>query len=103
MANRLRCVAIAQPSCALGRGLVQHGIEQGFDPGPPITGNAYDQTEIRTPFWREAIAAFMGSEFIREQFGTSFQHIYGQQKLKEMHSFYTEVTDLEYAWYLRSV
>ena len=80
-----------------------HGIEQGFDPGPPITGNAYDQTEIRTPFWREAIAAFMGSEFIREQFGTSFQHIYGQQKLKEMHSFYTEVTDLEYAWYLRSV
>ena len=26
-----------------------------------------------------------------------------QQKLKEMHSFYTEVTDLEYAWYLRSV
>ena len=80
-----------------------HGIEQGFDPGPPITGNAYDQTEIRTPFWREAIAAFMSSEFIREQFGESFRHIYGQQKLKEMHSFYTEVTDLEYAWYLRSV
>jgi len=44
---------------------ILHGIEQGFDPGPPITGNAYDQTEIRTPFWREAIAAFMGSEFIR--------------------------------------
>ena len=40
---------------------------------------------------------------IREQFGESFRHIYGQQKLKEMHSFYTEVTDLEYAWYLRSV
>jgi glutamine synthetase len=80
-----------------------HGIEQGFDPGPPITGNAYDQTEIRTPYWREAIASFMGSDFIREQFGESFRHIYGQQKLKEMHSFYTEVTDLEYAWYLRSV
>ena len=80
-----------------------HGIEQGFDPGPPITGNAYDQTEIRTPYWREAIASFMESEFIREQFGESFRHIYGQQKLKEMHSFYTEVTDLEYAWYLRSV
>ena len=26
-----------------------------------------------------------------------------EQKLKEMHSFYTEVTDLEYAWYLRAV
>ena len=81
----------------------QMDTEQGFDPGPPITGNAYDQTEIRTPFWREAIGSFMASEFIRDQFGTAFQHIYGQQKLKEMHSFYTEVTDLEYAWYLRSV
>ena len=45
----------------------------------------------------------MGSEFVREQFGDSFRHIYGQQKLKEMHSFYTQVTDLEYAWYLRAV
>ena len=82
---------------------VLHGLENSFDPGPPITGNAYEQTEVRTPFWRDAIADFMGSDFIREQFGDSFRHIYGQQKRKEMHSFYTQVTDLEYAWYLRAV
>lgn len=82
---------------------VLHGLENRFDPGPPVTGNAYEQTEVRTPFWRDAIADFIGSDFIREQFGESFRHIYGQQKLKEMHSFYTQVTDLEYAWYLRAV
>ena len=80
-----------------------HGLENGFDPGPPVVGNAYEQTEIRTPYWRQAIDDFMGSDFIREQFGESFRHIYGQQKLKEMHTFYTQVTTLEYDWYLRAV
>ncbi len=80
-----------------------HGLENGFDPGPPVVGNAYEQTEIRTPFWRQAIGDFMGSDFIREQFGEAFQHIYGQQKLKEMRTFETQVTTLEYEWYLRAV
>lgn len=80
-----------------------HGLENGFDPGAPVVGNAYEQTEIRTPYWRQAIDDFMSSDFIREQFGESFRHIYGQQKLKEMHTFYTQVTTLEYDWYLRAV
>ena len=80
-----------------------HGIENGFDPGPPVVGNAYEQTEIRTPYWRQAIGDFMGSDFIRDQFGESFRHIYGQQKLKEMLTFETQVSTLEYDWYLRAV
>nr|WP_246189420.1 glutamine synthetase family protein [Pseudoxanthomonas kalamensis] len=80
-----------------------HGIENGFDPGPPIVGNAYEQLENRSPFWHEAIDDFMASDFIAEQFGESFRHVYGQQKLKELRTFYVQVTDLEYAWYLRSV
>lgn len=79
------------------------GIEHGYDPGAPIVGNAYEQTEIRTPFWRDAIQDFMTSDFVATQFGDTFRHIYGQQKLKEMHSFHREVTTLEYDWYLRSV
>jgi glutamine synthetase len=80
-----------------------HGLENSFDPGPPVVGNAYEQTEIRTPYWRQAIDDFMGSDFIAQQFGESFRHIYGQQKLKEMQTFYTQVTTLEYDWYLRAV
>jgi glutamine synthetase len=80
-----------------------HGLEQGFDPGPAVVGNAYEQTEIKTPYWRDSIRDFMASDFIAAQFGERFRHIYGQQKLKELHSFYREVTTLEYDWYLRSV
>jgi glutamine synthetase len=82
---------------------ILHGLETQPDPGAPIVGNAYDQTEQRTLFWRDTINDFMGSEFVGNTFGKSFQHIFGQQKLKEMRSFYTEVTTLEYDWYLRSV
>jgi glutamine synthetase len=68
-----------------------------------VVGNAYEQTEIRTPYWRQAIGDFMASDFIRDQFGESFRHVYGQQKLKEMLTFETQVSTLEYDWYLRAV
>ena len=82
---------------------ILHGLENKGDPGPPIVGNAYEQTEQRQLFWRDTINDFMASDFIANMFGDEFRHIYGQQKLKEMRSFYTEVTTLEYDWYLRPV
>lgn len=80
-----------------------HGLETQGDPGPPITGNAYKQTAPRTLFWRDTIDDFLASDFVKAAFGLEFQHIFGQQKLKEMRSFYTEVTTLEVEWYLRQV
>jgi glutamine synthetase len=82
---------------------ILHGLDSKGDPGAPVKGNAYEQTEQRQLFWRDTITDFMASDFIKTTFGKDFQHIYGQQKLKEMRSFYTEVTTLEYDWYLRSV
>ena len=82
---------------------ILHGLDGKRDPGPPIVGNAYEQTEPRTLFWRDTIADFMASDFATEAFGAEFRHIFGQQKQKEMRSFYTEVTTLEYDWYLRQV
>ncbi len=82
---------------------ILHGLDSKGDPGPAIVGNAYEQTEARTLFWRDTINDFMASSFVKDTFGAEFQHVYGQQKLKEMRSFYTEVTTLEYQWYLRQV
>jgi len=82
---------------------ILHGLQTKGDPGPPIVGNAYEQTEMRQLFWRDTINDFMASDFIQTTFGEDFRHIYGQQKLKEMRSFYTEVTTLECEWYLRQV
>jgi len=79
------------------------GMEQQFDPGPPVVGNAYEQTELRELYWRDTIKAFQQSDFISTQFGADFRHIYGQQKQKEMRSFYREISTLEVEWYLRHV
>jgi glutamine synthetase len=80
-----------------------HGIEAQLDPGPPIVGNAYEQLPPRELFWRDTLAAFQASQFVAEQFGGDFRHIYGQQKLKELRSFQREVSDVDHAWYLRQV
>ena len=79
------------------------GLERKGDPGPPIVGNAYEQTAPRELFWRDTIGDFMASDFVATAFGSEFRHIYGQQKSKEMRSFYAEVTTLEIDWYLRQV
>jgi glutamine synthetase len=79
------------------------GLEHGHDPGPPVVGNAYEQTELQEPYWRQSIERFFASDFIAKQFGSDFRHIYGQQKLKELRSFEREVTSLEVDWYLRHV
>jgi glutamine synthetase len=79
------------------------GIEQRIDPGPPVTGNAYEQVAPRELFWKDTIDAFRCSEFALQHFGPEFRHIFGQQKLKEMRSFQREVSDVDYRWYLREV
>ncbi len=82
---------------------ILEGLEREYDPGPPITGNAYTRLPLRSPDWRESIRQFLASEFIAGHFGASFRHIYGQQKRREMLDFQAQVSDLDYAWYLRTV
>lgn len=82
---------------------VLDGLDHPREPGPPVVGNAYEKTATRELYWRDALAAFQSSEFVAAAFGNQFRHIYGQQKLKELRSFYREVTTLEVDWYLRHV
>jgi glutamine synthetase len=79
------------------------GLERKPDPGAPVVGNAYDQFEARRPHWRQAIEQFLDSEFAARWYGSDFRHVYGQQKLREMHDFSALVSDLDYQWYLRTV
>lgn len=79
------------------------GLQQQADPGPATVGNAYEQWPAQEPDWAGAITRFKQSAFIQRQFGTPFQHIYGQQKWREMRDFQALVSDRDYAWYLRSV
>lgn len=82
---------------------ILHGLEHRPDPGAPVTGNAYDQSGLQTPHWRQAIDDFLASGFAAHWYGEQFRHVYGQQKRREMLDFNTLVPDLDYAWYLRTV
>jgi glutamine synthetase len=79
------------------------GLQQRLDPGPAIVGNAYEQTPPRELYWRDTVHKLLSSDWISARFGERFRHIYGQQKLKELRSFYAQVSTLEYDWYLRQV
>lgn len=89
-------------TAAVLAGILQ-GLDDHADPGPPVTGNAYAQTEARELYWRDTIRDFQRSDFVARHFGESFRQIFGQQKLKELRSFSREVTTLEIDWYLRQV
>ncbi|MGV8959428.1 MAG: glutamine synthetase family protein [Stenotrophomonas sp.] len=79
------------------------GLQQCRDPGPPVVGNAYAQLPLQSSAWSESIQNFLASAFIARHFGAAFQHVYGQQKRREMLDFQAQVSDLDYAWYLRTV
>jgi glutamine synthetase len=81
-----------------------HGIEQRMDPGPPIEGNGYAQVRERTlpRTWREALDLAARSEFLRDALSPEFLKIFLAIKEQECARFSAEVSELDYAWYLRS-
>jgi glutamine synthetase len=85
-------------------GAAAQGIEQKLDPGPPVEGNGYAQTGGRTlpGSWREALAAAESSLFLQDTLGAEFMKIFLAIKRQECARFSAEVSELDYAWYLRS-
>jgi glutamine synthetase len=81
-----------------------NGIERGLDPGAPVEGNGYAQPGERTlpGSWREALNAAERSQFLREALGAEFMKIFLAIKQQECARFSAEVSELDYAWYLRS-
>jgi glutamine synthetase len=81
-----------------------HGLRERFDPGAPIEGNGYAQAGVRTlpGSWREALDRAARSEFLEETLGKDFLRIFLAIKNQECARFSAEVSELDYAWYLRS-
>jgi glutamine synthetase len=83
---------------------VQHGIRGRIDPGPPVTGNGYDQAPQRIPTnWLDSIRDFEASSVMRSALGDYFVDTYGKIKLGEYRRFAATVPALDVAWYARSV
>jgi glutamine synthetase len=85
-------------------GAAAHGMRERLDPGAPVEGNGYAQAGVRTlpGSWREALDLAAGSEFLAETLGKEFLKIFLAIKNQECARFSAEVSELDYAWYLRS-
>jgi len=82
----------------------EHGLRGELDPGPPVEGNGYAQATERTlpRTWHEALESAAQSEFLRAALGSEFLAIYLAIKNQECARFSAQVTELDYAWYLRN-
>jgi len=85
-------------------GAAGHGMRERLDPGAPVEGNGYAQAGVRTlpASWREALDLAAKSEFLEETLGRDFLKIFLAIKNQECARFSAEVSELDYAWYLRS-
>jgi glutamine synthetase len=82
----------------------EHGIAHELDPGPPVEGNGYAQAGDRAlpGSWRRALMVAERGSFLRAALGEEFMEIFLAIKLQECARFSAEVSELDYAWYLRS-
>lgn len=101
------CGADANPYLAVAAVLAAmlHGIKGKIDPGPAVVGNGYEAegADIKLPnHWAAAIEAFENSDLMKQYLGERFVKNYAIVKGVEMARFMAEVTELDYAWYLRN-
>ena len=86
---------------------IVHGIEGRLDPGPPVTGNGYEQashlTELMPPDWRSAISAAKGSAFLKEALGADLHRTFTAVKQAEYLRVARTISELDYQLYLHEV
>lgn len=82
---------------------IDHGIADGLDPGPPVTGNAYEKVAPSLPVeWLWALEEFEQGGILGRYFGADYIRLYACIKGAERQRFHARVTTQEYAWYLRN-
>ena len=82
----------------------EQGIRERLDPGPPVSGNGYAQAGERMlpATWQEALERAGRSGFLARALGPETARMFLAVKAQECRKFAAQVTELDYAWYLRS-
>ena len=100
--------ADANPYLALAAMLagVHHGMTGQIDPGPAVVGDGYKAAAASTHQvpgnWYAAIDALDKSAIMRDYLGSRFVDMYCAVKRTEQDRFFSEVTALDYDWYLKN-
>ncbi|MEM7169701.1 MAG: glutamine synthetase family protein [Pseudomonadota bacterium] len=80
------------------------GLIKQTEPDPPVDGNAYASgAETLPTTWEAALAAFEDSDFIAEQLGADYRHLFTACKRQEKARIDSLVSDVEYDAYLRNI
>jgi glutamine synthetase len=82
------------------------GITREIDPGEPMSGDGYriaDSGAFKPmpKTWSAALDAMEASDFVADYLGEGFRKVYLAIKRREADRFASEVTALDYDWYLR--
>jgi glutamine synthetase len=80
------------------------GIEEGLDPGLPVSGDGYSEDEPSLPLYMpDALQLFGNSAFISSALGTEMQRNFRLTKEQELAEFESHITSLEYHAYVESL
>lgn len=82
----------------------EKGMRENLDPGPRVEGNGYAQVRERVlpATWHESLERAAASQFLADALGPEFLKVFLAIKRQECARFGAEVSELDYAWYLRS-
>ena len=83
---------------------IHHGIVSKADPGPMVAMGARVKPEVKLPVrWAAALDAFEAGTVLPGYLGEEFARVFPTCRRTESARFHAEVTDRDYAWYLRGV
>jgi glutamine synthetase len=82
----------------------EQGIRERLDPGPPVSGNGYVHggERVLPVTWQEALERAGRAGFLAQALGAETARMFLAIKAQECRKFAAQVTELDYAWYLRS-
>lgn len=80
---------------------IDHGLEQGSDPGPPWQGNATDSLDPDLPLsLPKALDRLARAEILPKVIDSGYLKLYAEAKRLEYERFLGHISRLEYDWYL---
>jgi glutamine synthetase len=83
---------------------IHHGIANQLEPGPMVAERQKVDYEITLPVrWSKALDAFHAGQVLPRYFGEEYHRLYEACKREESDLFNAQVSNHDYAWYLRAV
>ena len=83
---------------------MHHGIVNKTDPGPMVSAGQEVKHEATLPIrWEYALDAFDAGQILPTYLGQEYHQVFGKCRREECDNFRAEISDRDYAWYLRAV